>query len=160
MRGVICLPGVWCPDKMLWWWMQRGKKPCQEHKADTDRGKHTPGGDRRWGSDERGKSREASRGGLFTSPQSCARTTLPVSPDKAAVLLLLARNECVGVSSLFTTLLSQGLSCRRRAKCHHISKRLGTLFPGPRGCSTSCLIPPQSGSLRQPGGFSREDVWP
>lgn len=88
----------------------------------------------------------------FTSPQSCARTSLPVSPDKAAVLLLLARNECVGVSSLFTTLLSQGLSCRRRAKCHHISKMLGTLFPGPRGCSTSCLIPPQSGSLRQPRG--------
>lgn len=57
-----------------------------------------------------------------------------VSPDKAAVLLLLARNECVGVRSLLTTLLSQGLSCRRRAKCHHISKMLGTFFPGQRGC--------------------------
>lgn len=37
------------------------------------------------------------------------------SPDKVAALLLLAKNECVGVSSLLTMLLSQGLSCRRRA---------------------------------------------
>lgn len=45
-----------------------------------------------------------------------------VSPDKAAVLLLLARNECVGVRSLLTTLLSQGLSCRRRALSGEFSK--------------------------------------
>lgn len=41
---------------------------------------------------------------------------LPASPDNAAVLLLLARNECVGVRSLLTMLLSHGLSCRRRAE--------------------------------------------
>lgn len=45
-----------------------------------------------------------------------------VSPDKAAVLLLRARNECVGVSSLLTTLLSHGLSCRRRALSGEFSK--------------------------------------
>lgn len=70
----------------------------------------------------------------FTSPQSATWMALPGSPDKAAVLLLLARNECVGVRSLLTMLLSQGLSCRRRAKCHHISEMLGTFFPGLRGC--------------------------
>lgn len=58
----------------------------------------------------------------FTSPQSSAWMALPVSPDKAAVLLLLARNECVGVRSLLTTLLSQGLSCRRRALSGEFSK--------------------------------------
>lgn len=60
--------------------------------------------------------------------ESFTLTVLPVSPDKAAVLLLLARNECVGVSSLLTTLLSHGLSCRRRAKRHHISKMLEAIL--------------------------------
>lgn len=59
-------------------------------------------------------------------------TVLPASPDKAAALLLLARNACVGVSSLLTTLLSHGLSCRRRAKCHHIREMLEAFFPGAR----------------------------
>lgn len=48
------------------------------------------------------------------------------------MLLLLARNACVGVSSLLTTLLSHGLSCRRRAKRHHISEMLEAFFPGAR----------------------------
>jgi len=70
-------------------------------------------------------------------------TVLPVSPDKAAVLLLLARNECVGVSSLLTTLLSHGLSCRRRARRHHISKMLEEFFPaGGAGAKASYLLLP------------------
>lgn len=74
--------------------------------------------------------------------ESCTLTILPVSPDKAAVLLLLARNECVGVSSLLTTLLSHGLSCRRRAKCHHISKMLaGILSRGKRAQSITPIAP-------------------
>lgn len=69
--------------------------------------------------------------------ESCTLTNLPVSPDKAAVLLLLARNECVGVSSLLTMLLSHGLSCRRRAKRHHISKMLAIILSrGKRAQST------------------------
>lgn len=39
---------------------------------------------------------------------------LPASPDKAAVLLLLAKYECVGVSSLDTIPDSHVLSCGRR----------------------------------------------
>lgn len=77
------------------------------------------------------------------------RVQVTVSPDKAAVLLLLARNECVGVSSLLTTLLSQGLSCRRRAKRHHISKMLEAFFPGPRGCRASHPSLPHAGPSRE-----------
>lgn len=48
--------------------------------------------------------------------EASALTGLPASPDNAAVLLLRARNEWVGVRSLLTMLLSHGLSCRRRAE--------------------------------------------
>lgn len=71
--------------------------------------------------------------------ESCTLTNLPVSPDKAAVLLLLARNECVGVSSLLTMLLSHGLSCRRRAKRHHISKMLAIILS--RGKRAQSITP-------------------
>lgn len=71
--------------------------------------------------------------------ESCTLTVLPVSPDKAAVLLLLARNECVGVSSLLTMLLSHGLSCRRRARRHHISKMLEEFSPGGKGGGKSII---------------------
>lgn len=71
--------------------------------------------------------------------ESCTSTILPVSPDKAAVLLLLARNECVGVSSLLTMLLSHGLSCRRRAKRHHISKMLAIILS--RGKRVQSITP-------------------
>lgn len=87
----------------------------------------------------------ASQRRTFRPQGSCTLTVLPASPDKAAVLLLLARNECVGVSSLLTTLLSQGLSCRRRAKRHHISKRLEAFLPGARGCRASHLSLPHAG---------------
>lgn len=81
--------------------------------------------------------------------ESSTWTALPVSPDKAAALLLLARNECVGVRSLLTTLLSHGLSCRRRAKRHHISKMLETFFPGPRG------VPYHTYQFHTPGLWER-----
>lgn len=90
--------------------------------------------------------------------ESGTLTVLPVSPDKAAVLLLLARNECVGVSSLLTTLLSQGLSCRRRARRHHISEMLDEFFPGGRRGQehhTYCLYMPGLQETR----LSREDSW-
>lgn len=92
-------------------------------------------------------------GRTFRPRGRCTLTVLPESPDKAAVLLLLARNECVGVSSLLTTLLSQGLSCRRRARRHHISKMLEAFLSGARGCRASHLSLPHAG-LRE-----RQALW-
>lgn len=69
VRGVICLPGVWCPDKMLWW-MQRGNHAKSTKPTPTEGSTHR-GGDRRWGSDERGKSRVASKGGLDLTAKLC-----------------------------------------------------------------------------------------
>lgn len=65
---------------------------------------------------------------------------LPASPDKVAALLLLAKNECVGVSSLLTMLLSHGLSCRRRAECHHIRKMLDRAPQGLSGTIRSNMF--------------------
>lgn len=51
----------------------------------------------------------------------------------------------MGVRSLLTTLLSHGLSCRRRAKRHHISKMLEAFFSESRGHNTSYLSLPYAG---------------
>ena len=110
--------------------------------------------------DECWRLRCASERGLDLTKKVAPRTVLPGSPDKAAALLLLARNACVGVSSLLTTLLSHGLSCRRRAKRHHISKMLEEFFPGAGECTrTSHLWLPRARPWRDEalqGGQSAE----
>lgn len=160
-RGILCLPGIWCPDKM-----QRGSGTRSMKPTPTDISKAAAPRQREGEHTEEdrdvigwtGGLRCALKGRLYLTKKVGTLTVLPVSPDKAAVLLLLARNECVGVSSLLTTLLSQGLSCRRRARRHHISEMLDEFFPGGRRGQehhTYCLYMPGLQETR----LSREDSW-
>lgn len=145
-RDILCLPAS-RPSKMLRW-TRRGSSARGMEPVPT--GYPQSLSTQRREAHGKMETRQRNTGGADMLPRlhlarKRASVVLPASPDKAAVLLLLARNEWVGVSSLLTMLLSHGLSCRRRAKCHHISEMLEVFSPGARGHSTSHLSLPRPG---------------